>query len=124
MRWWPAGEQYEDGYFHYPLSESPENMPEPFRSILEEEVAEERGKLLRIEAPFADLHANSSIQMPLSDQDLLTGEEIDVFLRAENGKREEKESAEACRRLLGVLPTPGREVTHLNRRNPLNLSGI
>lgn len=64
--------------------------------------------------------------MPLSDQDLLTGDEIDAFLRAENGKKEEKESAEAYRgqRWLEFLPTLGREITRVNPRNLLDLSGI
>jgi hypothetical protein len=85
MRWWPAGEQYQDGDFHYPLCESLENMPEPFRSILEEEVAEERGKLLPIEATqpqLQDVRECREMKLGSLDQESPSGVKNDVFWNA------------------------------------------
>ena len=45
LRWWSDGELFNDGEFEYPLSDSPENMEEPFRAILEDAVVEEREKV-------------------------------------------------------------------------------
>jgi hypothetical protein len=50
VRWWPKGEEIWAGDFDYPLCESPENMLEPFRSILAKDVEQEREKLFRIGA--------------------------------------------------------------------------
>ena len=85
MRWWPAGEQYQDGYFLYPLCESPENMPEPFRSILEEKVAEERGKLLRIEATqpkLQDVQVRREVNLSPLNQESPSGVKNDAFWHA------------------------------------------
>ena len=85
MRWWPAGEQYEEGNFLYPLCESLENMPEPFRSILEEEVAEERGKLLPIEATqpqLQDVQECRAMNLSPLDQESPSGVKNDVFWNA------------------------------------------
>jgi TPR repeat protein len=47
LRWWPDGESFDDGEYEYPLTDSHENMEEPFRTILKEAVDEERTKLLQ-----------------------------------------------------------------------------
>jgi len=82
VRWWPEGEQYQAGDFHYPLCESPENMPEPFRSILAKDIEQEREKLLQIEAlqwTRQDAQDEGEIEIPPTDQDLLSGPEMDAF---------------------------------------------
>ena len=48
LRWWPVGESFNDGEYEYPLTDSPENMDEPFRTILKGAV-EERTKLLGLD---------------------------------------------------------------------------
>jgi hypothetical protein len=86
LRWWPQGEVFYRENYYYPLSASFENMPEPFRSILEKDIEEERERLLDIEASqesIQDAQDNGEIENPPSDQDLLTGDEMDAFLRAE-----------------------------------------
>ena len=45
LRWWPDGELFNDDEFEYPLSDTPENTEEPFRTILEDAVVEEREKV-------------------------------------------------------------------------------
>ena len=45
LRWWPLGESFDDGEYEYPLTDSPENMDEPFSEILEGAVEEERIRL-------------------------------------------------------------------------------
>ena len=85
VRWWPEGEQYQAGDFHYPLCESPENMPEPFRSILAKDIEQEREKFLQVEAlqrTLQDAQDNGEIEVPPTDQDLLSVPEMDAFWRA------------------------------------------
>ena len=82
-------------------------MPEPFRSILEKDIEEERERLLDIEAlqeSIQDAQDNGEIEIPPSNQDLLTGDEMDAFMRAEYER-----SAESYRRKQKVefLPMPG-----------------
>jgi hypothetical protein len=96
LRWWPEGEVFYNEDYHYPLSASFENMPEPFRSILEKDIQEERERLLDIETSqesIQDAQDNGEIENPPSDQDLLTGDEMDAFMRAEYER-----SAESYRR--------------------------
>jgi hypothetical protein len=45
LRWWPLGESFNDGEFECPLTDSTENMDDPFRTILKEAVEEERIRL-------------------------------------------------------------------------------
>jgi len=45
LRWWPVGESFNDGEYEYPLTDSPVDMEEPFRTILKEAVEEERIRL-------------------------------------------------------------------------------
>jgi biotin operon repressor len=85
VRWWPEGERNQAGDFDYPLCESPENMPEPFRSILAKDIEQERETLLRVEAlqrTLQDGQDNGEIEMHPPDQDLLSGPEMDAFWSA------------------------------------------
>jgi len=104
VRWWPKGEEIWAGDFDYPLCESPENMPEPFRSILAKDVEQEGEKLLRVEAlqrTLQDGQDNGEIEVPPTDQDLLSGPEMDAFWRAKGTVPEE------CKviRRIKLLPT-------------------
>jgi len=49
LRWWPLGESFDDGEYEYPLTDSPENMEEPFRTILKEAVEGEHEKMLGLD---------------------------------------------------------------------------
>jgi hypothetical protein len=107
LRWWPEGEVFYRENYYYPVSASFENMPEPFRSVLEKDIEEERERLLDREAShesIQDAQDNGEIENPPSDQDLLTGDEMDAFLRTEYER-----SAESYRRKQKVelLPIPG-----------------
>jgi len=94
MRWWPKGEEIWAEDFEYPLCESPENMPEPFRSILAKDVEQEGEKLLRIGAlqrTLQDGQDNGEIEAPPTDQDSLSGPEVNAFWRAKETVPEECE---------------------------------
>ena len=85
MRWWPEGEKIWNGDFEYPLSESPENMPEPFRSILEKEITKEREKLLKIEESFptlGDAQDDREVEIPQADYDRFIYNKIDAVRSA------------------------------------------
>lgn len=108
LRWWPKGEVYYREDYEYPLSTSFENMPEPFCSILEKDILEERERLLDIEASqetIQDAQDRGEIENPPSDQDLLTGDEMDAFMRFEYER-----SAELYRgkQKVELLPMVGR----------------
>ena len=49
LRWWPDGELLKNGEYEYPFSDSPENMEEPFRTILEDVIRDEQMNLLAFE---------------------------------------------------------------------------
>ena len=49
LRWWPSGEFFYEGEFDYPLFDSPDNLEEPVRTILEDIIPDERMKLLAFE---------------------------------------------------------------------------
>ena len=49
LRWWPVGESFNDGEYEYPLTDSPANMEEPFRTILKEAVEGEQEKMLGLD---------------------------------------------------------------------------
>jgi hypothetical protein len=49
LRWWPVGESFDDGEYEYPLSDSPMNMEEPFKTILKDAIEEEHEKLLGLD---------------------------------------------------------------------------
>jgi hypothetical protein len=67
LRWWPVGESFDDGEYEYPLTDSSENMEEPFRTILKEAVEEEHEKMLTcgtasadaLDAPAAEIEGKS-----------------------------------------------------------------
>jgi hypothetical protein len=73
LRWWPEGETTWKDDFEYRLCHSPKYMPEPFRSILQEDIEVERTKLRRIEESLATLQQakDNTADIPPSDQDLL-----------------------------------------------------
>jgi hypothetical protein len=45
LRWRPVGESFDDGEYEYPLTDSPVDMEEPFRTILKDAIEEEREKM-------------------------------------------------------------------------------
>jgi hypothetical protein len=85
VRWWPVGEDEMDGDVYYPLCDSHEDMPEPFRSILEKAVAKEREKLLETEESFqvlGDAQAEGKIAISLRHHDLFSSDEINAIRSA------------------------------------------
>jgi cation transport regulator ChaB len=85
LRWWPVGESFNNGEFDYPLTDSSENMEEPFRTILLEAVEEEREKLSAFEQSrdtIGDAQDRGEIELQPTDTDLLSGLEMDAFWNA------------------------------------------
>ena len=107
LRWWPNGEKYSNGEFAYPLCESPETMPEPFRTILKNDVEKERAQLPCLEASQItqqDVQDNGEMMIHPSDQDLLTDDKMDAFLRA---KQETMAKANRSKPRAELLPMAG-----------------
>jgi hypothetical protein len=55
LRWWTLREEFSGNEFNYPLSASHENIEEPFRTVLAEDIETEREKRLRIDASYRTL---------------------------------------------------------------------
>ena len=82
LRWWSVEESFNNGEFDYPLTDSSENMEEPFRTILLEAVEEEREKLSAFEQSrdtIGDAQDRGEIELQPTDTDLLSGPEMDAF---------------------------------------------
>jgi len=89
LRWWSVGESFNNGEFDYPLTDSSENMEEPFRTILLEAVEEEREKLSAFEQSrdtIGDAQGRGEIELQPTDTDLLSGPEMDAFWNAASRK--------------------------------------
>jgi|GEM_PF-5624568 len=63
LRWRPVGESFDDGEYEYPLTDSPENMEEPFRTILKDAIEEEHEKMLACGTTSADALDTSAAEI-------------------------------------------------------------